>query len=379
LPLWLCASLWCPLVQAEELIVSPLGVPLSLADALLRAKDGDVIEVLPGDYRGVSVVLENRKLKIMGVGKRPVMHGDGQLGASKALLLIKGGEVTIENLEFRGARSAEGEGAGVRLEGGKLTVRRSAFYDNEYGLLALNDENAELTIEDSEFGLAPKVVGGQFHLLNVGRIGKLDVSGSRFQQGFEGHLIKSRARESRIAYNFIHDGSRGGASYEIEIASGGLATLIGNVIGQGSQTQNPVMVAYGTDKKLWDKNALLMSHNTLINNGWTPAWFVRVISKNLPAATEVLIVNNLLVGTGLLWPAVRGQLEGNRYASRGMLRDADTYAFELPLSSMWRGSAIEAQKLPGRDLSPKGEFDWPVGVKPIQATPGRWSPGAYQR
>jgi hypothetical protein len=39
--------------------------------------------------------------------------------------------------------------------------------------------------------MAPKVVGGLYHLLNVGRIAKLSITGSRFQQGFEGHLIKT--------------------------------------------------------------------------------------------------------------------------------------------------------------------------------------------
>jgi hypothetical protein len=32
--------------------------------------------------------------------------------------------------------------------------------------------------------MAPKVVGGLYHLLNVGRIAKLSITGSRFQQGF---------------------------------------------------------------------------------------------------------------------------------------------------------------------------------------------------
>jgi hypothetical protein len=244
---------------------------------------------------------------------------------------------------------------------------------------AINAEQAELTIEDSEFGLAPKVVGGRFHLLNVGRLAKLQVSGSRFQQGFEGQLIKTRARENTISYNWIHDGRRGGASYEVEIANGGLATLIGNIIGQGSESQNPVVVAYGTEPSHWEKNSLVMAHNTLINNGFTPAWFVRVIHKNLPPNTEVVAINNLLVGSGLLWPALTGRVEGNRHATHGMLRDADTYAFELPPASMWRSSGIDPKAVNGRDLTPKGEFEWPVGVTALPALQGAPTPGAYQR
>jgi hypothetical protein len=203
-----CASLGTTTSFAATLVASPLGVPMSLDDALRQAQDGDTVEVLPGEYKGGDVVLDNRRITIKGMGKRPLVKGSGKPGAPKALWLVRGGEVSIENIEFRGSRSSEGEGAGIRMEGGRLLLRRCAFYDNEYGVHAINAEQAELTIEDSEFGLAPKVVGGRFHLLNVGRLAKLQVSGSRFQQGFEGHLIKTRARENIISYNWIHDRQR---------------------------------------------------------------------------------------------------------------------------------------------------------------------------
>ncbi len=374
------AALVCtPASFAATLVASPLGVPMSLEDALRQAQDGDTVEVLPGEYKGGEVLLENRRITIKGMGKRPLIKGSGKPGLPKALWLVRGGEVVIENIEFRGARSSEGEGAGIRMEGGRLLLRRCAFYDNEYGVHAINAEQAELTIEDSEFGLAPKVVGGLYHLLNVGRLAKLQISGSRFQQGFEGQLIKTRARENTISYNWIYDGRRGGASYEIEIAGGGIATLIGNVIGQGFDSQNPVMVVYGTEPRHWDKNSLVVAHNTFVNNGFTPAWFVRVIHKHLPANTEVVAINNLLVGSGLLWPALSGRVEGNRHATAGMVRDAETYAYELPPASVWRRSGIDPKAVNGRDLTPKGEFEWPVGVTPLPAPQGTPTPGAYQR
>lgn len=380
--LWVLLVLTPPAWAAKTLMVGPAGAPLSLQQALAQAQDGDTIELLSGDYTASSVLIENRRLHFKGVGKRPVIRGSGLLPAAHALWLVRGGQVTLENLEFRGARSIDGEGSGIRMEGGHLHLRRVALYDNEYGLFAPQAAQAELIIEDCEFGLAPRVVGGLHHLLNVGRIAKLTVTGSRFQQGFEGQLIKTRARENTISYNFIHDGQRGGASYEIEIANGGLATLVGNVIGQGADSQNPVLVSYGTERVGWDRNALVMAHNTFINYGWTPAWFVRVIGSNLPPNTEVVAVNNLLVGNGLLWPALAGgqvTAAGNRPVSRRVLRDADTYAFELLPSSLWRRSGIDPRNVAGRDLAPKGEFAWPVGVQPIAPGQATWAPGAYQR
>jgi hypothetical protein len=362
---------------AEPLVAGPSGQPMALEDALARSRDGDTIELLPGEYHG-SVVIENRRLTLRGMGG-VVIQGEGKIGSTKALWTVRGGDVTIENVEFRGFRAADGGGAGVRQEGGHLTIRQCTFFDNEHGLLAVNDDQAELVIERSVFGLAPKVVGGLYHLLNVGRIGKLSITGTRFQQGFEGHLIKSRAREAFIGYNFIHDGLHGGASYEIELASGGQATVIGNVIAQGAESQNPVLVAYGTEGRAWDKNTLLLAHNTFVNYAWTPAWFLRVFRDRLPENTEVWAVNNLIVGPGIFWLGASGHFEGNRHATRGMLRDIETYAFELPPGSIWRGSGVDPRNIAGHDLSPKAEFEWPTGVRALEPGRTRWSPGAYQR
>jgi hypothetical protein len=374
-----------PVLAQPVLLVGLAGSGLTLEDALRQAKDGDTIDLLPGEYRA-PLLIENRRLTLRGLpgGKPAVITGDVKLGAANALWTVRGGQVTLQNLEFRGARSGDGAGAGVRFEGGgALRVVRCTFFDNEHGLVAIGDDKAELSIESSVFGMAPRVEGGLHHLLNVGRIARLTITGSRLQQGFEGHLIKTRARENLIAYNFIHDGSRGGASYEIDIANGGIATVIGNVIGQGDDSQNLVMVAYASEDRPWDQNRLVVSHNTFINHGWVPAWFLRVFAKNLPGPVEVLGVNNLLVGGGVFGLGSIGRFEGNRHATRGMLRDFDTYAFELPPGGLWRGSGVDprALMLAGKrqDLSPKAEFQWPIGTQPLPADRSSWAPGAFQK
>jgi hypothetical protein len=360
-------------------LAGPPGSALPLDEALAKAQDGDTIELLSGEYQG-HWVLEGRRLTLRGMaGEKPtVLRAAGKSQNAKALLTVRGGEVRLENLVFRGARSPEGNGAGVRFEGGRLRVRGCSFFDNEHGLFAANDAQAELQIEASVFGQAPRVEGGLHHLLNVGRIARLSISGSRFQQGFEGHLIKTRARENLIQYNFIHDGLRGGASNEIDIAAGGLATLVGNVIGQGTATQNQVLVAYGTEDRAWDRNRLVLAHNTFINHGWLPAWFLRVIGQNLPADTQVLAVNNLLVGGGIFSLGNPGTYEGNRHALRRMLRDAETQAFELPPGSSLRDKGVDPRAFGGLDLAPTAEFDWSAGTRPLPKDLRRWSPGAFQ-
>jgi hypothetical protein len=366
-------------VAGTRWLAGPPGSALTLQEALAKAQDGDTIELLSGDYPG-GWLIEGRRLTLRGMaGDRPIVfRGDGKPGATKALLTVRGGAVRVENIEFRGARSLDGSAAGLRFEGGRLQVENCSFFDNEYGLFALNDDKAELEIRRSAFGMAPRVVGGLHHLLNVGRIARLTVTASRFQQGFEGHLIKTRARENLLSYNFIHDGLRGGASLEIDIANGGLATLVGNVIGQGADTQNQVLVAYGTEDRAWDHNRLVLAHNTFINHGWLPGWFLRVIDKNLPAGAQVIAVNNLLVGGGAFSLGNPGSFEGNRHALRRMLRDADTQAFELAPGSSLRGQGVDPRHVGGADLSPKAEFDWNAGLKPLPKDLSSWSPGAFQ-
>lgn len=392
LPLWckvlatLLLALCVLAVQAQPAagriwLVGPEGAAMTLNEALAQAADGDVIELMPGTYT-TRVLLENRRLTLRGLrGAEPALvKGEGRPMAEKALWTVRGGEVVIEDLEFRGARSVEGSGAGLRQEGGRLLLRRCRFFDNEHSLVAANDEKAEIAVEAGVFGMAPRVVGGLHHLVSIGRIARFEVSGTRFQQGFEGHLLKTRARINRIAYNFIHDGMRGGASLEIDIAGGGLATVIGNVIGQGADTQNPVMLAYGSEGGSWPENRLFVAHNTFINHDWLPAWFLRVFSDRLPPGSELVAVNNLLVGGGVFEWGNEGRFEGNHHATRRALADVDTYSFELPPASSLRGSGVDPRRAGGHDLAPRAEFDWTRGtVELADPNRARWTPGAFQK
>jgi hypothetical protein len=362
--------------QAASFVVGPSGLPYSLRGALQLAADGDEIQVLAGDYYGDVGLVTQKKLTIKGIGKRPVFRANGRSVENKGILVVRAGEVTVENIEFRGARVPDGNGAGIRLDSGKLTVNRCAFFDNEIGLLTGNAADTELTIFDSEFGDAPNAIGSLPHLLYAGRIAKLSVTGSRFHEGFEGHLIKSRSRESTITYNFIHDGWAGSASYEIDLPNGGIATIIGNVIGQGPDAQNRTLVAFGSEGRPWPSSALYMSHNTLLTPGMFPARVLRVFDDRLPPNTPVHVINNLVAGLGLLELGNGGTFEGNRHTLGRWLRNPGVADYALPDDSSKRGSVAPARA--GKvDLTPKAEFALPVGTKPLAAQP-RWTPGAFQ-
>lgn len=375
--------LWPALATAATIVIGPERQPATFAEALDRAKDGDEIVMLSGTYKGVTGVIEHKRLVIRGQGKtRPVILFDGKLASGRALFIVKGGEIRLENLEFRGARATGANAAGVLFEKGRLEVVRCAFFDNEHGLATGNSREAELTVLESEFAHAPRQVGALNHLLHVGTIATFTLTGSRLFNGFEGHLVKTRARENHILYNMIRDGSSGEASYEVDFPSGGRVTLIGNVIGQSPRSQNPVLISYGSEGKVWDDNSLVLSHNTLISEGWRPAWFLRVHSDRVAGMGEVLALNNLIVGGGIFelgTIGTGGRFDGNRPAMLGMLADVVTGAFELPPDSIWRGQVSDPRRAFGRNLAPQAEFEWPAGVRAIAPDRARWAPGAYQR
>ena len=266
---WLLVASWP--AAAATLSVKPQG----LVHALRHAAEGDVIELAAGDYRGEVGVIEHKRLILRGVGGRPVLHAAGRHAEGKAILVVRDGEVQIENIEFRGSRVRDGNGAGIRFERGRLTVLNCAFFDNQNGILTSNAMDAELVVRDSEFGQAPQGMRLP-HLLYVGSIARFTLSGSRFSGGAQGHLVKSRARISDVRNNRLVDGPGGQSAYELEFPNGGAVTVVGNVIGQGAGTSNPALIAYGAEGYGAGPHSLLVSENTLINEAGRGAVFVRV-------------------------------------------------------------------------------------------------------
>ena len=348
----------------------------TLTEAARLAKDGEVIEIRPGNYRGQPAIWTQKDLVIRGIGARPVMLADGQSAEGKAIWVVRGGNIRIENVEFRGVRVADGNGAGIRFEKGHLTVHACRFADNEMGILTANSADLSLEVSDSEFVNAPRHEGQLHHLLYVGAIGKFVLRGSRFQNGYLGHLVKSRARESHVLYNMLADGNEGRASYELEFPNGGVAYVIGNVIGQSAGTDNPSIISYGAEGQRWPENALYLVHNTLVND-MHAGNFLTVHNEKFPAGIEVWAINNLTVGNGNFFQPAQGRFEGNHSASRAELIEYGRLPSRLTTVSPLRGSV----RLPGSvgvvDLMPNAEFTYPVGSRPIQAS-SSLSPGAFQ-
>ncbi|HET6803631.1 MAG TPA: hypothetical protein VFI50_13355 [Casimicrobiaceae bacterium] len=132
--LGLSVTAWCVTLTVGK------GAPIeTIAEAARLAKDGDTIDILPGEYHADVAVWLQKRLTIRGVGETPVLKADVRSAEGKAIWVLRNGEFVIENIAFEGARVDDRNGAGVRFERGSLTLRRCRFGDNENGVYLVNN------------------------------------------------------------------------------------------------------------------------------------------------------------------------------------------------------------------------------------------------
>jgi hypothetical protein len=279
--------------SAATLRVGPREAIRNIAAAAARAQDGDTVEIVAGTYVGDVAVWSQKHLTIRGLGGRVWVIAAGRSAEEKGIWVIRGEDVLVENIAFKGARVRHRNGAGIRHEEGKLTVRNCLFDDNEMGILTANHESLTLIVENSEFSHGVIVTPRVSHLLYAGHIGRLEVRGSYFHHGLVGHLLKSRARFNLIEYNRLTDEAGGRASYEMDFPDGGVAILIGNLVRQSAGTENNRIVAFGAEGLRYSENVLIMANNTLVDDVPAGGEFVRVWS---PEQVSVKAYNNLLIG-----------------------------------------------------------------------------------
>jgi hypothetical protein len=356
--------------RAEVIAVEPGGA-LSLDDAARRAKDGDTIALAAGDFRGAVAVFAQDRLTLRGVPGKTRLLAMGRAAEGKGILVLRGRQVLIEGIEFRGARVPDRNGAGIRFEQGSLTVRNCRFFENENGVLTASNPGMTLTIENSEFG-HNGAGDGQSHNLYVGAIDRLIVRGSYFHHAKVGHLLKSRARDNDIRYNRLTDEIGGRASYELEFPNGGRALVLGNLIEQSSTTENSKIISYGAEGYRWPVNSLTLAFNTLVDDRARPGIMLDV----RPGAVRLVAVNNLLVGLAPGFSReLSGLLEGNMAARLDVFANAVRDDYRLAHASALLGKA-QLITLDGVTLSPDAEYVHPRATRSLSA--GRRSPGAFQ-
>ena len=343
----------------------------SLALAARSAANGDTLEVDAGDYAGDCAVWTQDRLTIRASGGRVRLMADGRHVEGKGIWVARGGDMRVEGIDFSGARVASRNGAGIRFERGRLSLRDCGFFDNENGILTAGDPAAELDIAGCEFG-HNGFGDGYSHNLYVGSIAKLTVSGSYFHHARVGHLLKSRAEENHILYNRLTDEEGGRASYELEFPNGGIARVLGNIIGQGARTENPVLVSYGAEGYSARRNALYLVNNTLVDDRVEGGSFLAVKAGD----RTLLAINNLLLGSASLESAGAGDYRNNLFVARGDCVDAGRHDYRLRRTSAFAGRALPVDAQDGFDLVPRREYLHPRRTRAV--APGPAQLGALQ-
>ena len=304
--------------NAVVIVTVGSGEDYATLHAAVSAADSDhsntyVIEVTPGTYTNDFSVVT----RAMTIEVNPNDSGQVLLLATKPPPNQKGiitdtASLTVKGLTFKGAEvnaAAGSNGAGIRDQAigtATLDVENSIFEDDQDGILTGANSGENIIISDSSFisdgfdaggGNCP--ASGCDHAIYIGAAKSLTVSDSLFCGTLVGHDIKSRAATTTITGNRLYDGAAdsaincpaGSTSYAIDLTNGGVGTISGNQIIQGSSTENSVMVSYGEGGLTYADNSLLLT-----NNDFTSTGVANSIGVNDPRCVPVDLENDSFVG-----------------------------------------------------------------------------------
>jgi hypothetical protein len=358
----------------------------TVSEASANAGDSTLIEVDAGTYSGDVALWTQNNLIIRAVGGEVILDANGKNTGGKGIWEINGGRISVEGITFKNAKVPDENGAGIRLTKGDLTVVDCRFLRNETGILTSNDGVSTLTVRNSEFGYNSHDDGFS-HNLYVGYIAKLSVSGSYFHHASTGHLLKSRAAQSVVMYNRLtdetDDDSR--ASYELDFPSGGQAVVVGNIIQQSKNTENPSIISYAKEvvdnKYPHPVNELYLCYNTVFNSRTQTDILINALSS---PSIRFVVYNNLLSENIRHLPDlilyveksnqsfVSGDLNSDYSPTQNAFNKWKNFLLETDIDNIL-SSNLKAQ---GISLIPTKEYVHPLNTKELKTPPQL--PGAIQ-
>ncbi|MDO7844455.1 right-handed parallel beta-helix repeat-containing protein [Sphingomonas immobilis] len=212
----------------------------TLQDALMSIRGQDAtILIAPGTYRQCAIQQAGH-IVFKPSGAPGSVIFEGTACEDKAVLVLRGKASTVDGLIFRGIRVGDGNGAGVRIETGDLTVRNSMFLDSQEGILGGAGEAMRIAIDHTTFsGLgqcdeSPSCA----HSIYLESKGPVTVTNSRFERGRGGHYIKVRGPRVSIVSNSFDDTAGTKTNYMIDLPNGATGTIQGNTFVQGRNKEN---------------------------------------------------------------------------------------------------------------------------------------------
>ncbi len=266
-----------PTVTGHVLDVCPSGCTYSKPSlAFAAAVDGDTIQVGAGDYTDCGTLTANNVI-VRGVsdgsGNKPRMGG--QTCGRKAIIIVKGNNTLIENLELHDSvdpTTDDENWACVRMDepnAYNLKLRDCWLHDADDGFLGTNQAPAHNTVvfENTRFEKLGRA--GYAHGMYLGTavdVFVLRTSVVRDNHD-DGHLVKSRAKQNIIECNTIAS-LNGENSYAIDLPQGGNATVRNNVVEQGPNINNGgnFFIQFGEENDNNAPHSLSVSNTKFIND-----------------------------------------------------------------------------------------------------------------
>jgi hypothetical protein len=276
---------------AATLEVGPGKAYASVAAAAAAARDGDHVTIAAGSYFECAVWRANN-LVIEGAGPEATVITD-KTCAGKGLFVTDGNGITIRNLTLTRARVPYFIGAGIRAEGGDLTVEHVQFVNNQNGILGNDAPGKKIIVRDSVFLRNGTCEGsGCAHAIYVGALALLLVERTKFFETRQAHSIKSRAQRTEVIGCDIADGAAGTSSYPVEVPNGGAVVLRGNHIQKGPQSGNHTAgLVIGSEGVTQATPEIVVERNTFLVEGDYNSFLV-----NNMTATEAELRGNVLQG-----------------------------------------------------------------------------------
>jgi hypothetical protein len=268
--------------------VGPGGQFANIADAVAIANaDGDpgnyyVLNLVPGTYlNDFATVFRPMTIQVdpAFAPQRAILQATVPLPNEKGIILTFA-RLTVRGLVLTGAMIGNdlgGNGAGIRDQTpdntpASLVVDNTVFHDNQEGILQCCDADETVTIINSQFINNGNPNQDFFqHGIYINQAAVLSVANSLFCGQLIGHDVKSRAAQTIVAGSQIYTGEGapastgcrdGNASFNIEVANGGIAVIYGNTLVQGPSSQNHKIVSYGAEGLSYANNSLTVTMNS---------------------------------------------------------------------------------------------------------------------
>ena len=220
------------------------------------------IRIAPGRYDDCAVQ-EAGRIAFVAAAPGSVVF-DGGVCENKATLVLRGRSARVEGLVFTRTEVDDGNGAGIRIEQGDLSVSRTLFIDAQSGILSASDPSSSVTIDRSTFsGLGRRDPDGDHaHSIYINHFGSLTVTNSRFERGTGGHYVKSRSPRIAVLDSSFDDSQGRSTNYMIDLPEGAVGRIAGNIFVQGVGKENySTMIAVGAEDETNPSAGLAIEDN----------------------------------------------------------------------------------------------------------------------